>query len=75
MVRVSASTGQKVRVLFQESTGQGVFYRFFSSDLSTRFMILNAGPPSGAIHNGWIDHGRLALLAPADGGNVFYEAW
>ena len=29
----------------------------FSSDPSTRFLILNAGPPQGGTHNGWIDHG------------------
>jgi len=75
VVKVSATTGAKLRVLFQENTGQGVFYRFFSADPSTRFMILNAGPPNGVTHNGWIDHGRLVKLAPANGANVFYEAW
>jgi hypothetical protein len=75
VVKVSASTGAKLRVLFEENTGQGVFYRFFSTDPSTRFLILDAGRPTGAIPNGWIDHGRLVPLRPADGSNVFDEAW
>jgi hypothetical protein len=75
VVQVSASTGRQVRVLFQENTGNGVFYRLFSSDPSGRFMILDAGPPQGAILNGWIDHGRLVLLKPADGSSVFQESW
>jgi hypothetical protein len=75
VVEVSARTGAKLRVVFGENTGQGVFYRFFSADPSTRFLILDAGRPSGAIPNGWIDHGRLVPLRPADGSNVFDEAW
>ncbi|HET7244966.1 MAG TPA: hypothetical protein VFJ07_09025, partial [Streptosporangiaceae bacterium] len=75
VVKVDPATGHPIRVLFHEDTGQGVFYRSFAADPSTRFLILNAGPPQGGTHNGWIDHGRLALLKPADGTNVFYETW
>ena len=75
VVKVDAATGHPIRVLFHENTGQGVFYRSFAADPSTRFLILNAGPPVGPIHNGWIDHGRLVLLKPADGSNVFFETW
>ncbi len=75
VVQVSASTGHQLRVLLQENTGTGVFYRLFSSDPTGRFMILDAGPPQGAIPNGWIDHGRLVLLKPADGSSVLPESW
>jgi len=75
VVKVDPATGHPIRVLFHEDTGQGVFYRSFAADPSTRFLILNAGPPTGPIHNGWIDQGRLVLLKPADGTNVFYETW
>jgi hypothetical protein len=40
-----------------------------------RYPLTCAGPPVGPIHNGWIDHGRLVLLKPADGSNVFFETW
>jgi hypothetical protein len=74
VVKVSAVSGRTLRVLFVEDTGNGGFYRSFSTDPSTRFMILNAGPTSGT-RNGWIDHGRLVTLKPANGSNVFYETW
>jgi hypothetical protein len=75
VVKVDPATGHPIRLLFHEDTGQGVFYRSFAADPSTRFLILNAGPPVGPIHNGWIDRGRLVRLKPADGSNVFYETW
>jgi hypothetical protein len=75
VVKVDPATGHPIRVLFHENTGQGVFYRSFAADPSTRFLILNAGPPTGPIPNGWIDQGRLVLLKPADGSNVFFETW
>jgi hypothetical protein len=75
VVQVSAGTGHQLRVLFQENTGNGVFYHLFGSDPSGRFLILDAGPPQGATPNGWIDHGRLVLLKPADGSGVSQESW
>jgi hypothetical protein len=75
VVKVDPATGHPIRVLFHENTGQGVFYRSFASDPSTRFLILNAGPPQGGTHNGWIDHGQLVTLKPANGSSVSYETW
>jgi len=75
IVKVDPATGHPIRVLFHENTGNGVFYRSFAADPSTRFLILNAGPPQGGTHNGWIDQGRLAALKPANGSNVFFETW
>jgi len=75
VVKVDPATGHQIRLLLHENTGNGVFYRSFASDPSTRFLILNAGPPQGGTHNGWIDHGRLVTLKPADGSNVVFETW
>ena len=75
VVKVDPATGHPIRLLFHENTGSGLFYRSFAADPSTRFLILNAGPPQGGTHNGWIDDGRLVALKPADGRSVFYETW
>ena len=75
VVKVDPATGHPIRVLFQENTGNGVRYGSFASDPSTRFLILNAGPPEGGTHNGWIDHGRLVTLKPANGSSVAFETW
>jgi hypothetical protein len=75
VVKVDPATGHPIRLLFHENTGNGVFYRSFAADPSAHFLILNAGPPQGATHNGWIDHGRLVNLTPADGTNVSFETW
>jgi hypothetical protein len=74
VVQVSAATGRQLSVRYQMDTGNGFFCRFFSSDPSGRYLLLDAGPTSGTV-NGWIDHGRLVQLTPANGTNVFYEAW
>jgi hypothetical protein len=75
VVKVDPATGHPIRVLFQENTGNGVSYGSFAADPSTGFLILNAGAPDGAMHNGWIDHGKLVTLKPANGGNVAFETW
>ena len=75
VVKVDLTIGHPIRLLFHENTGSGLFYRSFAADPSTRFLILNAGPPQGGTHNGWIDDGRLVTLKPADGRSVFYETW
>ncbi len=75
VVKVDPATGHPIRVLLHENTGNGVSYGSFGSDPSTRFLILNAGPPQGGTHNGWIDHGRLVTLKPANGSNVAFETW
>lgn len=75
VVKVDPATGHPIRVLFQENTGDGVLYGSFASDPSTRFLILNAGAPDGVTHNGWIDHGQLVTLQPANGSSVVFETW
>jgi hypothetical protein len=74
VVQFSAATGRQTRVLYQEPTGNGFSYQFFSLDPSGRYLLLDVGPTSGPV-NGWIDHGQLAPLTPPDGGNIFYEIW
>jgi hypothetical protein len=71
---VQFSTGRRIRVLYQAPTGNGIYYGFFSSDPSRRYLLLNVGPTIGPV-NGWIDQGRLVRLTPANGTNVLYEAW
>jgi hypothetical protein len=71
-----AGTGG-ARVLYQVQSGSrfaGIFFRFFSADPSGRYLILDAGAGSKRV-NGWIDHGRLVPLAPANGNIPEYEAW
>ncbi len=67
-------TGRLLRVLFRMRTGNGFFYRFVNADPSGRYLLFDAGPTTASV-NGWIDHGRLIPLVPADGSNVFSEAW
>jgi len=74
VVQVSAATGRQLSVRYRMDTGNGFLYRFFSSDPSGRYLLLDAGPTSGTV-NGWIEDGRLVQLTPADGSNVFYEVW
>jgi DUF1707 SHOCT-like domain len=74
VVQVSAATGRPLRVRYQVDTGDGFLYRFFSSDPSGRYFLLDVGPASGTA-NGWIDDGRLVQLTPANGTSIFYEAW
>jgi hypothetical protein len=74
VVQFSAVTGTQTSVLYQVRTGSGFFYRFFSSDPSGRYLLLDVGPTSGAV-NGWIDNGQLVQLTPPDGNNIFYELW
>jgi hypothetical protein len=77
VVRISVGTGRVLRVLYQTRTGtayQGVFERFFSADPSGRFLILDAGAGRAGL-NGWIDHGRLTRLVPANGNSPLYETW
>ncbi len=75
VIQVSAATGRPVRVLYRVGTGDGFTFRFFGADPSRRYLLLNVGPASGSLANGWIDDGRLVPLTPADGSNVFYESW
>lgn len=70
----SATTGKVTALLLRLHTGNGFLYRYFSPDASGRHLLLNAGPTSASV-NGWIDHGQLLRLTPADGTNVAFEAW
>ncbi len=77
VAQVSVITGRVVRVLYRTRTGTpfgGVFLRFFSADPSVRYLILDAGAGDARL-NGWIDHGKLVRLTPADGNAANDEAW
>jgi hypothetical protein len=74
VVEYSAVDGRQLRVLYYLRTGNGFFYRFLGADPTGRHLIFNAGRTSGTL-NGWIDHGRLISLRPANGSNIRYETW
>jgi len=77
VARIPVGTGGGERVLYQARSGSrnaGIFFRFFSADASRRYLILDAGAGSKRV-NGWIDHGRLVPLAPANGNYPEYETW
>ncbi len=73
VVQVSAATGKKLHVLYKMKIGTGLLYRYFSADPTGRYLLLGAGPLSGAV-DGWIDHGSLIRLKPSDT-SVYWEAW
>ncbi len=77
VARIPVRSAQRPRVLYQVHSGtrfQGIFERFFSSDPSGRYLILDAGAGTARV-NGWIDHGRLVPLAPRNGNAPDYETW
>jgi hypothetical protein len=74
LIKFSVATGKRLGVIYQVHTGNGFFYRFFGSDPTRRYLLFDAGPTSATV-NGWIDHGRLVRLKPADGSNLFWETW
>jgi len=74
VVKYSAVDGRQLRVLYYLRTGNGFLYRFLTADPTGRYLIFNAGRTSGTL-NGWIDHGRLISLRPANGSNIRYETW
>jgi hypothetical protein len=77
VARIPVGAGQQPRVLYQVHSGtryQGIFERFFSADPSGRYLILDAGAGNARV-NGWIDHGRLVPLAPANGNAPDFETW
>ena len=75
VVKVSAATGQPVRVVYRVATGSGFSFRFFSADPFRRYPILDVGPANGAMPSGWIYHRHLVPLSPRDGTNVIWETW
>jgi hypothetical protein len=68
--RIGITAGQAPKVLYKVRTGtrfEGIDMRLFGSDPTSRFLMLNAADsPTSKWVNGWIDHGRLVRLAPAD---------
>ena len=54
---------------------EGVFERFLSIDPAGRYVIRDGGVGSAHWVNGWISHGRLHPLSPANGNSVSYETW
>ena len=74
VIQYSAATGRLLRVLYRLPTGNGFSYQFLSSDPTGRHLLFNAGPPSRTV-NGWIDHGQLIRLKPANGNYIAYETW
>jgi hypothetical protein len=65
------------RILFRTSGGtafKGVFARLFGSDPTGRYLLLNARVRSARL-NGWLDHGRLRPLTPANGSGDLNEVW
>jgi hypothetical protein len=75
VVKVSVATGRRVRLVYRVVTGNGFSFQAFSSDPFRRYLILAAGPPGGAIPNGYIYHRHLVPLTPSDGRNVAFETW
>jgi hypothetical protein len=78
--QLSVATGRVIRVLFLASFPRTfAFGGSASSDPSGRYLILTYGPspsPSVGWLNGWLDHGRLAPLAPAHAKTMpGYETW
>lgn len=77
VVRDIVGTREPWDVLYRTRTGtrfEGAFIRFFGTDPSGRFLLLDAGAGTARV-NGWIDHGKLVRLLPADGNAVTAEAW
>jgi hypothetical protein len=74
VIQASATTGKELRVLYKMPTGDGYFYRFFSSDPTGRYLLLDVGPAGGPT-NGWINNGKFTSLSPSYGGDITYEVW
>lgn len=77
LVRIPLGGG-KESVLYQQRSGttyEGVFQRFLSIDPTGRYVIRDGGVGSQHWVNGWIGHGRVHLLTPANGNSVDNESW
>jgi hypothetical protein len=77
IVRVAVATGRVLTALYEVNTGEplgNVFLRIFTADPSGRYLILDASA-HGTRVNGWIDHGNLIPLSPANGNEPINEAW
>lgn len=70
--------GGPASVLYQQRSGtpyEGIFQRFLGIDPTGRYVIRDGGVGSQHWVNGWISHGRMHLLTPANGDALEYEAW
>jgi hypothetical protein len=77
VAEVPVAGGGLSRILFRASGGtafKGVFARLFGSDPTGRYLILNARVRNARL-NGWLDHGRLRPLTPANGSGDMNEVW
>jgi hypothetical protein len=77
VARIPVTGRGSLRVLYQVRAGtafKGVLGRFFSTDPTGRYLILDSQVGNGRV-NGWISHGRLHLLTPSNGSDVGYETW
>lgn len=75
---IGLTTGRAPKVLYKVHTDfQGPYLEKFTSDPTGRFLIIDAktSATGKGLVNGWIDHGRLVPLAPADGFSAIDEAW
>ncbi len=68
--QISVPSGRVIRVLFRASTALSfIDFTQTSSDPTGRYIMFfyGTGLSKPDYHNGWLDHGRLAPLAPAHG--------
>jgi hypothetical protein len=82
-VRLSATTGRQLRLLYRASIANGLLYFGAGSDPTGRFLLLNLGPESTPGQStppmrkgvfGWLDDGRVVRIPPA-GLNPGYAVW
>ncbi len=76
VAKVSVPAGRVLQVLYQARSGptySGV--GFFSTDPSGEYLLIDVGGKGYTHVNGWIDHGKLIPLVPANGSEVNYETW
>jgi hypothetical protein len=77
--RIGLTAGSASKVLYQvtdKASPNGPYLEQFSTDPTGRFLIIvaNTATTKNPV-NGWIDHGRLVPLTPADGYAAGQEAW
>lgn len=76
--RIGLAADRAPKTLYQVHTNfQGPYLENFTADPTGRWLIIDAktSAASKGPVNGWIDHGRLILLTPADGFSAVNEVW
>ncbi len=77
--RIGLTTGKAPQVLYKvtdSASPNGPYLEYFSSDPTGRFLIIQANTATTKQPvNGWIDHGRLVLLTPANAFGAGQEVW